>query len=82
MICTASRICWSEGANGSPCQSPTMTLLESPMPSTTRPGATWLSVAAVCPSTTGVRVWTGKTAEPTWSRSVAPAIVAMSVIAS
>ena len=82
ITCTASRICWMAGANVSPCQSPTMTRLESPMPSTTRPGARWLRVAAVWPRTTGVRVWTGRTAEPTWSRSVWPAIVVMRLIAS
>jgi hypothetical protein len=82
MICTASRICWMDGANVSPCQSPTMTRLESPIPSTTRSGAMWLSVAAVWPSTTGVRVCTGTTAEPTCRRAVWVAIIVMSVIAS
>jgi hypothetical protein len=82
MICTASRICWIAGAKGSPCQSLTMTRLESPIPSTTRSGAMWLSVAALWPRTTGVRVWTGTTAEPTCNRSVWVAIIVMSVIAS
>ena len=61
MICTASRICWMDGANGRPCHCPTMISLESPRPSAKRPGARCPSVAAAWPYTIGVRVCTGMT---------------------
>ena len=82
MMRAASRICWSDGENARPCQSATMVLLESPRPSPTRPGAKWLRLAALMPRTTGVRVCTGRTAEPTWIGSVWLAISVMTLIAS
>ena len=82
MIWTASRICRSEVPKGSPCQSPTIVRLERPSPRATRPGAMWPRLAAETPRTTGVRVWTGTTAEPTWIRSVWLAISVIRLIAS
>src|SRR5207248_2551044 len=63
MIWTASRICASAAEYFRPCHCSTMIRLDSPMPSATRPGARWPSVAALMPSSVGVRVCTGPRAE-------------------
>ena len=82
MIWTASRICVSAAEYFRPCHCSTMIRLDSPMPSATRPGARWPSVAALMPSSVGVRVCTGTTAEPTFSRVLRARIVAMTAMAS
>ncbi len=82
MICTASRICARAGEKRSPCHCSTMTRLDSPRPSDTRPGAKCASAAALCPSTTGVRVCTGTTAHATCIRRVRLAIIVITVKAS
>ena len=82
MIWTASRICWMDGENGSPCHCPMMISLDSPRPSPNRPGARCASVAAACPYTMGVRVCTGMTPLAIWSVFVCVAISVDSTIAS
>ena len=56
--------------------------LLSPSPRRTRSFEQWFRLAAVRPRTTGVRVWTGTTAEPTWRRSVDRAMSVISVTPS
>jgi hypothetical protein len=81
MTCTASRICCTEGAKVSPCQSPTMTLLESRCRAEPA-GRQMVERRRALAEDHRRSCCTGTTAEPTWSRSVWLAIVAISVIAS
>ena len=63
-IWTVSRIRASGWANGTPC-SPSRTWgPETPRPSRNRPPDRWASVIAVCAITTGERVPTWMTADP------------------
>ena len=82
MIWTASRICASPRTKGSPFHCSTIARLDTPRPSEKRPGAAWPRVAAVIPSTIGVRVWIGSTPVAISRRVVWAAMSAITVTAS